>query len=246
MTWILTFGALAAIIGHTPSLAPRLDQPSTIVLDHGGRVPPLAPHVTVARSYKDETLFARDAAAGTIPPTIGAAIYDPESWTLTPKAQQRHPAIYERRFVRIAKRIGLRAIIAPARDLTRGLVSCPQRALAAAVAYTACNVAGNAAKAFKGSRRAGTYMVPTQAAELVPSLFASTFLTAAVQAHAVHRRIHVIAGLTTGSAKGYATGLQLYRAASRTAAEGYWISLNWHDPVAVADTASFFTLEAGL
>jgi hypothetical protein len=242
MTWILTFGALAAILGHSPTLAPQLDTPATIVLDHGGRIPPLAPNVTVARSYKSEAQFASDAAAGTIPSSTGAVILDLESWSVTPLAEQRHPAIYERRFVRLAKLHGLRAIIAPARDLT-ARIQCASSRLPAAKAYVACNMPGHAARAFRGSRLAGTYMVPTQRDELAPSLFSGLFLQSQVLAKAAHRRIHVIAGLSTGLVQGFASGAEMYRALQSTADEGAWLSVDRNDPAAVAATADFFTLE---
>jgi hypothetical protein len=227
VTWVFTFAALTALVGHAPALAPTLNTPATIVLVdswHHYAVPAATPRATAARSYKDYTLFRRDVTAGTIPSTVRVVIYDPEAWTATPLAQQLDPGYYEARFVRLAKRQGLRSILAPAIDLPSS-ASNPT----------------DVGNAYSGTRLAGTYSVQTQAYDIWPRAYTTLLTQSAHTSRSIHPGLQVLSGLSTGLAHGYATGAQLTVAAGRvsSAVQGYWMNVAAADPVAVGDAADF-------
>src|SRR5580693_658414 len=78
--------------------------------------------------YKSYAAFAADVAAGRLPGSVHAVLYDIEKWPATPLGEQRSPQFYMRRFSALARAHGLLPILAPARDLA--LVpggSCPKR-----------------------------------------------------------------------------------------------------------------------
>jgi hypothetical protein len=227
MTWVVTFAALSALLGQSPALAPTFDTPNTIVLvdsHHQYAVPAATPHAAAARSYKDYTLFRSDLNAGAIPATVSVVIYDPEAWPQTPLAQQLDPGYYERRFVRLARNHGLRSILAPGLNLPHPETN-----------------ATDVANAYAGTNLAGTYSIQTQRYQRFPWRYANELDRSAAAARAIHPRLNVLSGLSTGLAQGYATGDQLNAATLhvRTPIQGFWMNIAAADPLAVGYAADF-------
>jgi hypothetical protein len=244
---VVTAAALVAMVGHAPTLAPALDTPTTYVLvdaHHGYAVPGVTPHATATRSYKDYDRFAADAQAGLIPANVRAVIYDPEAWSLTPLPQQQQPSVYEGRFVRLARQLGLEPILAPARTLLRTMRGCrAAHAEALSDAYLRCGVPRSAAAAFTGGGMPGIYSVPSQHDQLDARAFRSFYRASAAQAAARNANVQTIAGLSCGLYQGAPSASALLAAARASGAGGFWLTVNRYDDGAIAAASGFLSRE---
>jgi hypothetical protein len=142
--------------------------------------------------YKSYAAFAADVAAGRLPATVHAVLYDIEKWPATPLDEQRSPQVYLRRFSTLARAHGLLPILAPARDLA--LVpggSCAKRGSEnLSEAYLRCGLAG-------ADQGAAALVVQSQAEEFNVTAFRHFVAAVARQARAGNPRVAVLAQLAT-------------------------------------------------
>ncbi len=142
--------------------------------------------------YKSYAAFAGDAAAGRLPSSVHAVLYDIEKWPGTPLNEQRNPQVYMRRFSALARAHGLLPILAPARDLA--LVpggSCAKRGSEnLSEAFIRCGLAG-------ADQGAAALVVQSQAEEFNVTAFRHFVAALARQARAGNPRIAVLAQLAT-------------------------------------------------
>jgi hypothetical protein len=142
--------------------------------------------------YKSYAEFAGDVAAGRLPASVHAVLYDIEKWPATPLNEQQHPQFYMRRFSALARAHGLLPILAPARDLA--LVpggSCPKRSSEnLSEAYIRCGLAS-------ADQGAAALVVQSQAEEFNVTAFRHFVAAVARQARAGNPRTAVLAQLAT-------------------------------------------------
>lgn len=142
--------------------------------------------------YKSYAAFAGDLAAGRLPGTVHAVLYDIEKWPATPLDEQQHPQAAMRRFSALARAHGLLPILAPARDLA--LVpggTCARRGGEnLSEAYLRCGLAG-------ADQGAAALVVQSQAEEFSVPAFRRFVAAVARQARAGNPRIAVLAQLAT-------------------------------------------------
>jgi hypothetical protein len=142
--------------------------------------------------YKSYAAFAADVAAGRLPSSVHAVLYDIEKWPATPLGEQRSPQSYMRRFSALARAHGLLPVLAPARDLA--LVpggSCAKRGSEnLSEAYLRCGLAG-------ADQGAAALVVQSQAEEFNVTAFRHFVAAVARQARAGNPRIAVLAQLAT-------------------------------------------------
>jgi hypothetical protein len=173
--------------------------------------------------YTSYSAFARDVKRGRIEGAMSAVVYDPERWAATPRAEQRHPIRYVRRFARLAHLQRFFVMAAPGRDLVqvRG-GACTRRAgQTNDEAYLACRIPARCARYVDG------FVIQGQADEIRLRRFARLVRGASRQARALEPHILVLAELSTGPPTGTPSPLQLTRAAKATArmVSGYWLGI---------------------
>jgi hypothetical protein len=223
-TVIGTRSALDALAARSAGTRARLDRPTTLVL---GRASSALPNATVARSFKSERAFEAELADGRLA-GVGAVIYDPERWELTPADEQADPETWESAFARTAHAAGLRAIVAPARTLA------PSK-----IGYLNAGLAGQAGRAFAAAGVAGTLSIQSQALQADPAGFRDFIRQARAQARVADPGIRVLAGVSQGMFKGRLTPAALAAAFHGLYVAGYWLTVNPLDPQAVAWTSAF-------
>jgi hypothetical protein len=142
--------------------------------------------------YKSYAAFASDLAAGRLPSTVHAVLYDIEKWPATPRDEQQQPQVYMRRFSALARAHGLLPILAPARDLT--LVpggSCVKRGGEnLSEAYIRCGIA-------TADAGAAALVVQSQIEEFNVAAYRRFLSVVARQARVGNPRIAVLAQLAT-------------------------------------------------
>jgi hypothetical protein len=175
-------------------------------------IPRLAGAVQPTYIYKSFAAFAADVAAGRLPGSIRAVMYDIEKWAGTPVAEQRDPRAYMLRFTALAREHGLLPILAPARDLA--LVpggTCAKRpGENLSQAYLRCGLAG-------AVRHAAALIVQGQVNEFDVTAYRRFIAAAAAQARASDPHVAVLAQLATAPLGQPATAAQLVAAARSVA-----------------------------
>lgn len=155
-------------------------------------VPRLAGTVEVTAIYTSYAAFAADIAAGRLPGSYHAVLYDIEKWGATPFAEQQNPKAYMVRFSELARAHGLLPILAPARDLA--LVpggSCEKRTGENLnEAYIRCGLAG-------ADAHAAALVVQSQVNQNDVSAFRRFLAQAVRQARAGNPGVAVLAQLAT-------------------------------------------------
>lgn len=170
-------------------------------------------------TYDSYTGIKQAFASRQLPGHYKAVIYDNESWSQTPAAQQRDPARYERLVARLLHAHGLLYIATPAMDLVK--VLSPAMATNKASqksAYLSDSIAGSAARYAN--------IIDIQAQRLQPDTasYASFVKSAAAQARQANPRIIVLAGLRSGQGDSATTLARAY-AAVRSVVNGYWLNI---------------------
>jgi len=172
--------------------------------------PRLAGTVEPTAIYMSYAAFARDIAAGRVPRSAHAVLYDIEKWGATPLGEQRSPRVYMVRFSKLARAHGLLPILAPARDLV--LVpggSCVKRqGENLSEAYIRCGLAS-------ADAQAGVLVVQSQVEQSDVPAFHDFLVLAARQARAGNPGVAVLAQLATAPL-GHAASLAQLVAAARS------------------------------
>ena len=164
--------------------------------------------------------------------TVGSAtyvLYDNESWSMTPSNEQQDPATYMADFVATAHLNGLKAILAPALDLTTKMTSCDNSSQPSWENYISnCNL-----PAMVASAAPDVYEI--QAQSLQNNTSSSTgcgcykwFVDQAVaQAEAVSPIGEVLAGLSTNPEGSSSSGTTMYTDTQATlgTVNGYWLNV---------------------
>jgi hypothetical protein len=205
---------LAATFAHRVTYVTAADAPPR-------PVPGLAGTVVPTRLYKSYETFADDAAAGRIPGSVRAVMYDPEKWAATPAAEQREPRAYMTRFSELARAHDLVPILAPARDLVlvRGGSCEKQDGENLNQAYIRCGLA-------TAVRGAGALVIQSQANQFDVAAFRRFVAAVTGRARAVNPRIAVLAQLATAPLGQEASVPQLLVAARSVAGIADGLSIN--------------------
>jgi hypothetical protein len=212
--WLLTGPALTRITQLDASLAAQVfDAPTTWVTG------PPPEGWSSERSVIFPSLAGLEGAIGTTSLVgVKVVVYDIEHWSLTPRAEQRHPALSMQRFATLANANGLKAVMAPALDLTSSL-NCPGSTPQAR--YLACDLAAEAA------RYATAVDIQAQSLEASKGNYADFVAHAAAQARAANPSVVLLAGLSTGPDGQAVTASQMFHAAqsTRSNVSGWWLNV---------------------
>jgi hypothetical protein len=225
-----TPGTITSIQAINPSLASRFFNAETSFGLNGGWGT-----ATPAMSWASEAEFERAIRAGSIPPDVHTAMYDPEFWPATPLDEQERPVHSMRAFSEAAHAAGYAVVITPHPSLAE-VNGGPCEATDVETvegAFLRCGLEGGAA------RYADIVEVQAQFLEWDPARYRRVVATATAQARAANPDVVVIAGLSTR----YAVDADvLYRAwdAVRDVVDGHYLAMP--DRIRPGVAADFLTL----
>jgi hypothetical protein len=187
-TWVATAKTVGSIAADDPTVA-RLffGGPNSYVLTGGWAA------ARASMAWASERMFARDLAAGTIPPNVTVAMYDPEGWPQTPLEERQHPAAAMQAFAELARRAGYTVVITPYVSLVDvdGADCVRARGETLAQAFLRCGFLRRAAQL------ADVVEIQAQYLEAEPAECRLMVLRAAAQARAANPDVVVVAGLST-------------------------------------------------
>lgn len=227
--WLLTSSVFERLAVAAPGLAEHFfDTPRTFV--SGASTVSLAglgaATAVPTASFTDERSLAAAVDFGRLRSGTRAVMYEDESGSATPRAQQLNPGLYYRRAAQVAHAHGMLLIATPAPDLV-SVISPRTPAPSTNSKFLKLRISAAAA------RYADIYEVQAQDAETTPAKYASFIRAAASQASAAHPGIELLAGLTTDIQPRRQASKLLLRAVSsaQPLVAGFWLN----DPV--QDTA---------
>lgn len=170
-------------------------------------------------AYTSYQAISNALASGTLPGTYKAVLYDNESWSLTPLAEQQDPGTYERLAANLLHAHGLRFIATPSADMVKASGTLVDDNVYAT--YISRNVAGTAAK------YADVIAIQGQGSELDIPLYASFITQATQQARQANPHVVVLAGLSTSPNGVQVSPQQLTDAytAVKDVVDGYWVQI---------------------
>lgn len=170
--------------------------------------------VVLTRSVKQ--VADVEAAAGES--GIGAVLYDPESWGMTPQNEQTDPVSAACQAAQIAHAHGKFLIAAPATDLIN-IISPGSKSR-----YTAFE---NTRIAEGMGKCVDAYEIQAQGSEADMEKFREYVHTEAQQARSSNPHILVLAGISTNPSGKQVTAQQLYNAVQsvRTEVNGFWLNI---------------------
>ena len=142
---------------------------------------------TATDVWASERQFEHDLGEGAIDPSVRYVMYDPEWWTATPPAEQRHPVTAMQAFADAARSAGYGVIITPhpslvevpGADCTRGATETME------AAYLRCGIE-----------------IQGQLLEADPAIYRSFVESETAQARRANPDVVVLAGLSTRFATG--------------------------------------------
>jgi len=188
--------------------------------------------------YTSYATFEKDMAAGSLPTSVGAVMYDTEKWTQTPIVEQRDPRRYMAMFSRLASAHHLVPILAPGRDLA--LVpgaSCVKRSGEILnQAFLRCGLVS-------ADVRAKVLVIQSQVNEFDTAGFQRFVAAAAHQARVANPSIAVVAELATAPLGHAASVPQLVNAAHSVngMVEGFALSARPRDTELAANLLASVT-----
>ena len=217
-TWMLTRAALTQLMTE-PTIATGLDRSRVLEILRPGQQPLAAARAQPVMTFWSVSQLDQALSGGQVPAGTRSVLYDPEAWSLTPRAEQLDPAAAAQRAAQLAHAHGLSLIVAPALDLTTvgsGPARGPlwqrflQRGLAGAMA-----------------RVADVVELQAQSLERDPGTYTSFLHAAAAQARAAHPGVTVLAGLSTNPPGAVVAAGQLTTAiqGTRGLVDGYWMNI---------------------
>jgi hypothetical protein len=157
----------------------------------------------IALTYASEARFEADLAAGKIPSSVTAVMYDSEGWDKTPDAEQQDPVTYHKKFWTAAKSHGYKVIVAPSCHL----LQVEGTVLPGGLDPNFTNCAANLLA--KLAPYADILDFQFQSHEQSPSLYASVINGAAAVIKKVNPSVKFISELSTGDAALSNSGLDL-------------------------------------
>jgi hypothetical protein len=203
--------ALRAVLAQDKQLARTFAGRTTYVAAPNGSrsgIPQLAGTVEATAIFTSYAAFAADIAAGRLPRSDHAVLYDIEKWGATPVAEQRNPKAYMLMFSQLARAHGLLPILAPGRDLVlvRGGLCTKRRGENLSEAYLRCDLA-------RADAQAAALVVQAQVNQSDVPAFHNFLVQAVRQARAGNPRVAVLAQLATAPLGHPASLAQLVAAA---------------------------------
>ena len=221
ITWMINAAALTSLQnagdGWTQADSQSFfDTPTTYVL---GTTMPTGWQSISTRVFPSYATLQSAFAAGSIPSSVQAIVYDNEAWSFTPAVEQHHFALYVQKAADLVHRHHMRLIATPATDLVRvldpnGQGSVYNRFLSLNILHAAAQVAD-------------VVEIQAQGSEANLSTYSSFVHAASIQAKTANPRVVVLAGLSTNPDGQKVTGQQLYAAFQATFSEvsGYWLNI---------------------
>lgn len=220
VTWLVTAEALREMdaIGSVDAVLR-----SATVLEIEGTTHTLAAGVpaTPVQSFRNDASFEQWLSAGSYG-DVKAVLYDPESWSYTPVAEQQNVATYARQFVVAARQHGLIPILAPGMDLTK--VLAPGSASDAS-GYLQLQLPAAMGQALAGGP--GYDVIQAQSLERTPQEYLTVVQAAAAQVRSQNPDAMVLAGISTNPAGGPVTEAELADdvQVTRSLVGGYWLNV---------------------
>jgi hypothetical protein len=220
ITWMINSAALASLqtTGASWSQADSrrfFDNANTYVLG----TMPVGWHSISTRSFTSYAALQAAFAAGSIPPSVQAIVYDNEAWSFTPVQEQQHFALYVQKAANLVHSHHMQLIATPGTDLVRALDPGGQGSVYSRV--LSLNIMKAAAQA------ADVVEIQAQGSEASLSTYTSFVQAAAAQAKTANPNVVILAGLSTNPGGQKVTGQQLYAAFQATfgTVSGYWLNI---------------------
>ena len=220
LRWIVNVGSLRRSQSAFPLAKQQrtFDSPCTFLVT-GPNVPTEYRSWSVVRTRSTPSLSGLARIADS--PGVAAVLYDPESWPMTPRAEQIDPVAAVCRAAVIAHAHGKLLIATPAVDLLRRVAPGAARH-------------GQRFRAFEQrgwlaamAKCANVVEIQAQGAEANPALFRQFVDTEARQARAANPDVLVLAGISTNPDGRRVSAQQLVAAvqAVRPAVNGFWLNI---------------------
>lgn len=207
--WILPAAVLRRLAARR--ITGAFDNPRTFITGAGRSLLDRlsVPQAVPTASFTDERRLAAAIRADTLPAGTKAVLYDQEGSSLTPRAQQRHPARYYQQAAEVAHSHGLLLIASPATGLVSTLAP-RARSRQQNAEFLRLRIPAAAA------RYADSYEIRPQDNKMNAATYASFVLTAAAQATAAHPGVEVLAELRTHVRAGKTSAAALLNGALAT------------------------------
>ncbi len=221
ISWLVTSQALREMAAITSVGAVlRGDNVLEIAGSTGASFPGVkATTVMAFRSFLALEAWLQGASA---PGTVRAVVYDPESWTFTPLAEQQNVGSYARQFVAAARLHGLIPILAPGLDLSR--VLSPGSGSVSS-GYLMANIPEEMGAALAGGT--GYVEIQAQSLERVAGPYTSLVSDAAKAVLSRDPQATVLAGLSTNPSGGPVSLAEILAdiKETRSLVTGYWLNV---------------------
>jgi len=176
-------------------------------------------NTAVAEKFTSYAQFEAAVENGAMDEGTQTVLYDPEAWSATPVDEQQAWDTFSAKFVELAHRHGLSAVVAPALDLVpvvdrNGRGPFPSRYLAQRI------------PALAAASGADAIVIQAQSLEDDRYEYADFVRSAADQAWKVNPEVAVFAGLSTGPTGIVATSEMLVAAVHEVGRhiDGYWVN----------------------
>jgi hypothetical protein len=192
------------------------DTANTYIL---GTIIPEGWHSISTRSFSSYAALQAAFAAGSIPSSVQAIMYDDEAWRFTPIEEQHNFALYVQKAADLVHSHHMQLIATPATDLVSVLDPLGQGSTYNR--FLSLNIIKAAAQS------ADVVEIQAQGSEARLSTYAPFVHAAAAQANAANPHVVVLAGLSTNPDGQKVTGQQLYAAFQATSSDvsGYWLNI---------------------
>lgn len=222
LDWVVTRQALADIAA-SPSALGVLEQGHIYEIVRPGHKPYPGVNAIVTadfKSFSSPNGMAASVAAGDLPAGTGALLYDPESWSFTPPAEQHDLGHYVSMAVSLAHQHGWQLIVTPGVDLTKVLDPSVAASNGRYQAFLSSGLDQAVASA-------DVVDVQAQSDERVSANYASFVKAAADQLHKANPKVVVISGLSSNPPIGVVTSQELADAMAVVAGfvQGYWMNI---------------------
>lgn len=222
LNWIVTREALSDIATNTVALS-ILEQGQIYEIVRLGGHPLVGVNAIITADFKSVTGAGGMQAAvtgGLLPTGTKAILYDPESWSFTPLAEQQHLATYISMAASLARSHGYQLIVSPALDLTKSLDPATLADSGGPTAFLQANVD-------KGTDGATVVDVQAQSQEISASTYSTFVKAVAGQISSTNSAATVVAGVSSNPSVGSVTAGQVADAMTSVlgVVKGYWLNI---------------------
>lgn len=220
LRWIVNAGSLHRSLTAFPLVQQQraFDSQCTFLVT-GPYMPAAYRGWSAVRTRSTSALAGLDRIVDT--PGVAVVLYDPESWPMTPRAEQIDPVAAVCRAAAIAHAHGKRLIATPAVDLLRQVAPDASHRGQRYRAFEQTGWIGAMAKCTDGVE------IQAQGAEANPALFRQFVDTEARQARAANPDVLVLAGISTNPDGRRVSTQQLFEdvRAVRPVVDGFWLNI---------------------